>query len=175
MTKTPNILTAWTLDQSAIHLLHRANQVAELCFVEGAEDTSMTPRQFAVISAVARDPNISQTGLVAATGIDRSTLADLVGRLVKKGLLARRRCRHDARAYAIRLTPEAVVLFDRLSSQASRADERLLDQLPQRERTQLIEILTSLVQGAEARLREGSATVEANGDARREQPAAAAP
>ena len=173
MTKTPKLLTAWTLERSVIHLLHRANQIAEICFVDGAEDSSMTPRQFAVISAVARDPNISQTGLVAATGIDRSTLADLVARLVKKGLLARRRCRHDARAYAIRLTPEATVLFDRLSDQAARADERLLDQLPARERTELIDILSNLVQGDEERLREASSKQPAINDSRHESVTAA--
>ncbi|MFZ1102753.1 MAG: helix-turn-helix domain-containing protein, partial [Hyphomicrobiaceae bacterium] len=38
------------------------------------------------------------------TGIDRSTLADIVRRLTRKGLLQRCRTNEDARAYAVRLT-----------------------------------------------------------------------
>ena len=46
----------------------------------------LTPRQFAVLITVAGDEGVSQTGIVDATGIDRSTVAEMVQRLAKKGL-----------------------------------------------------------------------------------------
>jgi len=49
-------------------------------------------------------PETSQTALVNATGIDRSTLADIVRRLVDSGLLQRKRMAFDARMYAVGLT-----------------------------------------------------------------------
>ena len=73
------------LDASALHLLHRAGQCAEVLFTNEAAKSDLTPRQFAVLVCVAQNPDVSQTGLVEQTGVDRSTLADVVRRLVKKG------------------------------------------------------------------------------------------
>ena len=66
----------------------------------------LTPRQFAVLVTVSQNEGLSQTHLVERTGIDRSTLADIVRRMLKKGLLQRRRTKEDARAYAVKLTEE---------------------------------------------------------------------
>ena len=93
-----------TLDVSALHLLHRAGQCAEVLFTNETGKADLTPRQYAILASVAQNPDISQTGLVEQTGVDRSTLADIVRRLVKKGLLQRKRTRRDARMYAVRLT-----------------------------------------------------------------------
>jgi len=92
------------LDVSALHLLHRAGQCAEVLFTNETGKADLTPRQYAILASVAQNPDISQTGLVEQTGVDRSTLADIVRRLVKKGLLQRKRTRRDARMYAVRLT-----------------------------------------------------------------------
>ena len=94
------------LDQSISHLLHRANQVAADRFAKAIGDTDLTPRQIAVLGIVATNEGVSQTGIVAASGIDRSTMADIVRRLVKRGLLARRRSKQDTRAYNVTLTAE---------------------------------------------------------------------
>jgi len=59
-----------------------------------------------VLEAVAARSGLTQTDLVKATGIDRSTLADLVARMTTKGLLERERSTLDARAKAVRLSPE---------------------------------------------------------------------
>jgi DNA-binding MarR family transcriptional regulator len=45
------------------------------------KDGDLTPRQLAVLVTVANNEGLSQTGLVDRTGIDRSTLADIVRRL----------------------------------------------------------------------------------------------
>ncbi|MCK9911289.1 MarR family transcriptional regulator, partial [Microbacteriaceae bacterium K1510] len=66
----------------------------------------LTPRQYAVLVAVAQNEGVSQTLLVEKTGVDRSTLADIVRRMLKKGLLQRRRTKEDARAYSVKLTDE---------------------------------------------------------------------
>jgi DNA-binding MarR family transcriptional regulator len=59
-----------------------------------------------VLQAVAENEGLSQMDIMAATGIDRSSVADLVRRLVKQGLLRRRRQKRDTRLYAVRLTLE---------------------------------------------------------------------
>ena len=67
---------------SLIHALHRASQVAEDRFARELGDIDITPRQLAVIDA---HDGPSQTDIVEESGIDRSTLADIVRRLVKRG------------------------------------------------------------------------------------------
>src|SRR5438552_7232397 len=86
------------LDQSPTHLVHRVAQCAGDIFDAQMKDSDLTPRQLAVLVIVGSHEGLSQTGIVDRTGIDRSTLADLVRRLQKKGLLQRRRTQKDARA-----------------------------------------------------------------------------
>ena len=87
---------------SPIHLLHRASQRADDLFARRTSD--LTPRQFVVVQAVAGNNGLSQTDIMAATGIDRSSTAELVRTLVTNGWLKRRRTRRDARVYAVRIT-----------------------------------------------------------------------
>src|SRR5262245_33071166 len=92
--------------QSPIHLLHRAGQCVGFIFSDEVHGGDLTPRQYTILAAVAREEGLSQTDLVTRTGIDRSTLADIIRRLVQKGWIQRRRTSADARVYAIRLTEE---------------------------------------------------------------------
>lgn len=133
------------LSESLTHLLHRACQVADGLFNEEAGPTGLTTRQFAVLVAVAENNDISQTGLVHATGIDRSTVAEIVKRLLKRGLIKRRRTRMDARTYAVRLTPEGEELLASVKPAAVRAEERLAAVLADSSRSELGTALAALV------------------------------
>ena len=132
------------LDRSPIHLLHRAGQCAEGIF-EAETTESLTPRQLAVLVTVAENEGLSQTGIVDRTGIDRSTLADIVRRLQRRGLLQRRRTKEDARAYAVKLTDEGRRMLREVEPLGRRVDQRILDALPSRERDRFIDALVSIV------------------------------
>jgi DNA-binding MarR family transcriptional regulator len=97
------------------------------------------------LASVAQKPDISQTGLVEQTGVDRSTLADIVRRLVKKGLLQRKRTRQDARMYAVRLTPKGQGALTAAKPAATRVDQRLLSPLRADQRGHFIEALGEIV------------------------------
>src|SRR5262245_26701727 len=94
------------LNRSAMHLLHRAGQCAGDRFGSEARSSGANARPFAVVMVGGGEEGLTQTDLVERTGIDRSTLADIVGRLLSHGLIQRRRAKEDARAYAIKLTPQ---------------------------------------------------------------------
>ena len=110
------------LSRSAVHLLHRAGQCAEELFQAEIGEADLTARQLAVLNTVAENEGVSQTGIVERTGIDRSTLADIVRRLSKKGLLQRRRTKDDARTYAVKLTAEGEKLLHRVGPLAKKAN-----------------------------------------------------
>ncbi len=133
------------LDQSVLHLLHRAGQVADELFAAEMAGGELTPRQFAVLAALAKHETASQTDIVRETGIDRSTLADIVKRLVQKGALARRRAKHDARAYAVRLTPAGQAILKQAEPAAQRVNDRLLKQVGGTRRGELVDALANIV------------------------------
>jgi DNA-binding MarR family transcriptional regulator len=106
----------------------------------------LTPRQLAVLVTVSNNEGLSQTGLVDRTGIDRSTLADIVRRMQRKGLLQRRRTKEDARAYAVKLTDEGRKVLRTAEPLARRVDDRILDALPGKQRDQFIDGLQAIVE-----------------------------
>ena len=133
------------LEVSALHLLHRAGQCAGDIFQSEMTDGDLTPRQFAVLVSVSQNEGLSQTDLVKRTGIDRSTLADIVRRMLKKGLLQRRRTKDDARAYAVKLTEEGRAALNNAEPTVERVDRRVLDVLPETERQRFLNDLTAIV------------------------------
>lgn len=139
--------TSPELDTSAIHMLHRASQAADELFASETSGADLTPRQFAVLAALEVLESASQTQIVDATGIDRSTLADIVKRLVKRGLLNRRRSRSDARAYVVRLTSEGRDVLLATKPAARRVEERLLEQVPGARRDDLLAALEAIIGG----------------------------
>src|SRR5271166_5207948 len=111
-----------TIDKSVIHLLHRASQRASEIFALETRDFDLTARQYAVIATVSQHEGLSQTDLVRLTGIDRSTLADVVHRLLRRGIIQRERTMEDGRTYAVRLTEEGREMLDSIKPHARRAD-----------------------------------------------------
>lgn len=123
-----------SLDESPTHLFHRVLQCANSVCEAEQKDADLTLRQVSVLLTVARNEGLSQTGIVERTGIDRSTLADIVRRLQRKGLLRRRRTRQDARAYAVNLTDQGQRSMRVAESLMQRVDERILGALSPKER-----------------------------------------
>ncbi len=133
------------LDSSVVHLLHRAGQVADDLFAKEIANSSLTPRQFAVLCVLAQKQTASQTEIVEATGVDRSTLADIVRRLVERGLLARKRSKIDARAYDVRLTAAGQSALKSAQPAVSRVEDRMLKMMPMMKRSEFVEALNHLV------------------------------
>ena len=141
--------SAVELARSPSHLLHRALQHALDIYVDSAGAGAPTQRQFAVLAAVAENEGLTQTALVRATGIDRSTLAELVARMIVKGLLARERSASDARANTVRLTEAGRAALAEAGPKVAEADQRILALLPPRDRDRLLSVLSALSEAAE--------------------------
>ncbi len=133
------------LEQSPIHLLHRAGQCAGDIFQSKMGESDLTPRQYAVLLTVAGNEGLSQTQLVDKTGIDRSTLADIVRRMLKKGLLQRRRTREDARAYAVKLTEDGWRLLKSVEPIAREVDAAIISTLSGEDQERFIGLLNTIV------------------------------
>jgi DNA-binding MarR family transcriptional regulator len=102
------------------------------------------------MEAVSVKEGLTQTELVRATGIDRSTLADLVARMTTKGLLSRERSSLDARAKAVRLSPEGQALLEAARPRVEAADKRIMGLLPKAKRDGFLDMLADLAAAADA-------------------------
>lgn len=133
-----------TSDISLLHMLRRASQAADYLFAKEVDDRDITSRQFVVMQAIAAGDGVSQTTIVESTGIDRSTIADVVLRLQKKGLLVRKRSKDDARAYSVRLTEAGKKALEISQKAAKRVDGKLSTNLPEKKRDELLDILLGI-------------------------------
>ncbi|MFI8681946.1 MarR family winged helix-turn-helix transcriptional regulator [Brevundimonas diminuta] len=149
------------LAESPSHLMHRALQLALDIYAEEAGPDGLTQRQFAVLEAVAARSGLTQTDLVKATGIDRSTLADLVARMTTKGLLERERSTLDARAKAVRLSPEGEAALLAARPRVEAADKRIMGLLPKSKRDSFLDLLCSLSDAADAAPEQARADIKA--------------
>ena len=137
------------LSQSVTHLLHRVLQLALDYHAEASGPAGLTQRQYTVLAAAGAADGVSQSDLVRATGIDRSTLADLVARMIAKGLLERERSATDARANTVRLSSTGRDALAEGGKPAAKSDARLLELLPPKKRESFLKTLTTLATAAD--------------------------
>jgi DNA-binding MarR family transcriptional regulator len=125
-------------------LLHRALQCSADVFTRCVGAKGITQRQFILLIAVRTFEGCSQVFLEDRTGIDRSTLAEILKRLKKKGLINRKRTFEDLRTYAVTLTEDGHGLLRSIDLAA--IDQRVLAALPPGRRQPFMQGLEAIVQ-----------------------------
>lgn len=131
-------LTASSDSASIFQLLHRAEQRAKLLFSKEADNVDLTLRQTAILQAVQDGGTVIQSDIVQRTGIDRSTVTELMGRLDARGLVTRVRSRRDARAYMVTLTANGSELLAQAGAASDRAEALFINALPDGLREQFV-------------------------------------
>ena len=155
---------AFALQQSPGHLLRRAQQYADDLYKKEVGAKGPTARQFTVLHTISENEGLSQTDLVRRTGIDRSTLADMIARLTKQGMVARQRTKTDARANSVKLTAQGKKAVKSAEAKVQKAEEEALSMLP---KTQQASFMKNLKAYADALDK-----IEAEAMAPKRQPAA---
>lgn len=139
--------TTETLDDSPSHLLHRVLQIALDIYNAETGEGALTQRQFAVLKALDEaeaGANVTQTDLVQATGIDRSTLADMVTRMTTKGLLIRVKSASDGRANFISLSDDGRKALSEMAPKVAAADAAILNLLSPPKRESFVKLLRKI-------------------------------
>ena len=135
---------SYALQGAVGHLLRRSQQRAVDLFVEEVGEDGPTPRQFAVLLTVHQKPGVSQTDLVRMTGIDRSTLTEILRRLGRRGLIRRERQPQDRRTNALHLTSDGRRTMESAIDAVERAQRRILEPIPAAERPAAMRVLERL-------------------------------
>lgn len=126
------------------HLLRRNHQRSVDIFTRTVGD-DVTRQQIGTLLALYRRPGASQRDLVDATGIDKSTLKEMLGRMVKRGWVHRDRDPEDSRAWTMQLTPAGLeLLLDRID-RVEAAQAEILEPLPEKDRKIFMAYLRKMV------------------------------
>jgi DNA-binding MarR family transcriptional regulator len=139
--KGPRKPNGFELAIAPSHLLRRCYQYHGDLFQRETGARDLTKQQFALLSALENNDGVSQTELVEITGIDRSTLAEMVRRMRDRGLLMRERTEDDMRANSVAITFAGRKGVKAAKAAAEKADRGLLDPLPAGERAKFIRLL----------------------------------
>ncbi|HJW40814.1 MAG TPA: MarR family winged helix-turn-helix transcriptional regulator [Rhizomicrobium sp.] len=141
---------SFTLSDSPSHLLKRCAQFFGDLYAHEAGSTELTKQQFTLLAALEHNEGVSQTALVEITGIDRSTLAEMVRRMLERGLLSRERTEEDQRANSVAISPSGRKALRAARTASERADKALLDPLPPVERQRFVKLLAMVASAGEA-------------------------
>ncbi|KQX19522.1 MULTISPECIES: MarR family winged helix-turn-helix transcriptional regulator [unclassified Sphingomonas] len=142
--KLPSALARFDLLAAPGHLLRRNHQRSFDIFSRHVGN-DLTRQQFALMLALGQRPGASQRDLVEATGIDKSTLKEMLGRLVKRGWVERERDPRDSRAWTMDLTAEGTALLLDNLARVQDAQREILAPLSPDDQATLLRLLRILL------------------------------
>ena len=127
-------------------LIRRLHQIHVALFAEECSHQNVTPVQYSILTVAAAQPGLDQAALGYEVGVDRATLANVLGRLEARGLLRRVQGRADRRLKHVTLTAEGRRLLAGMIAAVQRAHDRTVEALPPAERAAFLNALLILVE-----------------------------
>ncbi len=110
--------------------------------------SSITARECAVLSHLCIDPTLSAARLARHLGVGRSTLSDLIGRLVEQSFLRSHQDPHDERQMRLTVLPDGIAAMSAISVLDGQRVSEVLARLTPQQRAKAIEGLTLLAEAA---------------------------
>jgi DNA-binding MarR family transcriptional regulator len=138
------------LSEAPSHLIRRCQQFYGDLYARESGTRELTKQQYTLLAALEHNDGASQTVLVEITGIDRSTLAEMVRRMLEKGLLSRERTEEDQRANAVAISPAGKKALRSARNASDRAEKALLETLPMPDRQKFIRALAQIAEAGES-------------------------
>jgi DNA-binding MarR family transcriptional regulator len=132
------------------HLIKRCLRFYGDLYLRETGGGELTKQQYTVLAALENNDGVSQTALVEMTGIDRSTLAEMVRRMLERGLISRERTEADARANAIAVSASGRRALRTARQAAERAEKAFLEPLAASERNRFVKALAAIAAAGEA-------------------------
>jgi len=124
------------------HLFRRCRNRSTAMFIEVCRPYDITPDQYAVLKVVQIHPDIDQSETGAHAALDASTVGQVIARLRERGYLATRR---DGKRSLTALTAAGAALLQALDPLVAAAQERTMSPLTQRERRQLLRLMSKVI------------------------------
>jgi len=98
------------------------------------------------MTALLNHPGADQVTIASDAGIDRTNVADVLARLEQRGLVRREASQQDRRMRIAVLTEEGLQVGRDMEHASLAAQAKFMAPLPTEKRTQLMELMTELVE-----------------------------
>ncbi|MBD0747763.1 MarR family transcriptional regulator [Streptomyces sp. CBMA152] len=143
------------------HLARRLQQAHHLLWTTMVSEQTTSP-QFAVLNTLVADPGLDQRTVGERVGLDRSTIAEVVSRLTRRGLLRKRRDPHDGRRSLLAVTEEGRALHRELTARTAQMNQVFLAPLAPAEQAAFLDLLRRVADAAAEGFREADEQAEAS-------------
>ncbi|WP_405989478.1 MarR family winged helix-turn-helix transcriptional regulator [Streptomyces sp. NBC_00986] len=130
------------------HLARRLQQAHYLLWNTMVSEEITSP-QFAVLNALADEPGLDQRTAGERVGLDRSTIAEVISRLIRRGLLDKVRDARDGRRFLLRLTDDGVRVHRKLVVRTARMNQVFLAPLSVEEQGVFFDLIQRVSDAAE--------------------------
>lgn len=127
------------------HLIRRAHQMATAVFANETRDFDLTAVQFSALLVIGDNPGIDATRVSELIYFDRSTIGNVLDRLEKKGLIARKNGMRDRRTKPLYLTPQGKIVTRKVAATAPRVANNILAPLSRVDRIRLMKLLGKVI------------------------------
>ncbi|WP_367049414.1 MarR family transcriptional regulator [Streptomyces sp. Je 1-332] len=130
------------------HLARRLQQAHYLLWNTMVSEEITSP-QFAVLNALVAEPGLDQRTVGERVGLDRSTIAEVISRLMRRELLDKVRDPQDGRRYLLHLTDEGRRTHRKLTVRTARMNQVFLGPLSPAEQTVFFDLIQRVSDAAE--------------------------
>ena len=138
-------------------LARRFNQICLTLLAEAYDGAEVHPGEYQALACIDDFPGMDQRRIAELIGTDRTSVSQMIERLVARGLVDQRVNGDDRRAREIHITPRGRHLRASLRPKLLAAQDKMLAPLSPRERRTLMDLLVRVIEANEAHARPGAA------------------
>ncbi|WAX58464.1 MarR family winged helix-turn-helix transcriptional regulator [Jatrophihabitans cynanchi] len=131
------------------HLIRLAQQLHKRMWLNDVS-VEITSPQYGILNAILAEPGIDQKTAGEEVGIDKSTVGDVVYRLVQRGLVLTFRDPSDQRRNVLHLSRSGRQVVSDLGPKVVQMNRRLIAGLGKNDQTSLVRLLEALLDSAPA-------------------------
>lgn len=136
-----------TISGGAGYLIRRLHQIHVGLFSEACGGLDLTAVQYAMLSVLfSGGGKFDQLSLSKAVGVDRTSGADVIKRLERRGLIAREPSTEDRRAFVVSITEQGKEVVRQVRPMMEAAQDRLVSPLTSRERDTFTRLLRKMIE-----------------------------
>ncbi|MDB6182595.1 MarR family winged helix-turn-helix transcriptional regulator [Paracoccus fistulariae] len=129
------------------YLIRRLHQIHVGLFSEACGGLDLTAVQYAMLSVLfSGGGKFDQLSLSKAVGVDRTSGADVIKRLERRGLIAREPSTEDRRAFVVSITEQGKEVVRQVRPMMEAAQDRLVSPLTSRERDTFTRLLRKMIE-----------------------------
>jgi DNA-binding MarR family transcriptional regulator len=135
-------------------LLRCASTIADASYYKQVGSAEITPRQFAVLLSLRNSGPMTQAALSSAIRMDRSTINEMVPRMIERDLVSKSNAPDDKRAIHLALTAHGLKTLKELLPTTALSQDLILATLPKEYRRIFKHCLEMIIEANEADLGE---------------------